>query len=307
MADKEIFQLEDIDVDTLGIVTRGANDQTFFLLKSEAKQMTDELVIEQVESTQPDSDSSFINKVETWFKGVIAKAKKTDSKAVAQAAQVLQQGGYDVETADLAEMLAGMMEEEMEEDEVEMEDKKPMKKDDEVIKNEPTTSDNSMAALEAIQKAHLDAIQKAHEAQMEAVIKSMAEKYETQLTTLAERVEKAETERTQAEDKRQEREYIEKAQNFRALPLSYVEVGQMLYTLAKSVETAEFEKWYSLLKSVDHQLGAAGIFAEMGTSRTPEQVAIEDKVIKATDPVAAMLNLSEAEQIELLDAMRGGK
>lgn len=320
------FTLSDLDVMTVGLVERGAvslddtgGGKNFFLLKSEANSMADDLKIEMVE--KDDSDSSLFAKFEAWLKEVIAKAKakKMDTKAVAQAAQVLQGGGYDVQPSDLAEMLADYAEEEMEEDEVEMEDKKAMTKtnDENVEKaavetSQPVAEIVTTAALEAVQKAHLDAIEKAHQAKIEALEKAMAEKYETQLTALSERVEKAEQERLAAIEKRERREYLEKAMTYRALPgTSYTDLGDMLYTLAKSVEQTEFEKWAALLKAVDAQLGAAGIFAEMGTARTPEQATLEDKIAKANqelkDPAAALLALSETEQYELLKSMRGGK
>jgi ABC-type transporter MlaC component len=80
-----------------------------------------------------------------------------------------------------------------------------------------------------------------------------------------------------------------------------------MYNVAKSVPAEEYEKVEALLKAADAQLGAAGIFGEMGTSRTPEQVELEDKVEKAATEKSykeALLELDGTDQQRLLKEMQ---
>lgn len=154
------------------------------------------------------------------------------------------------------------------------------------------------SALEAIQKAHLKAIEETHKAQIETLEKSMTEKYESKLASLMERVEKAEQEKDQAK-------FIEKAhQTYRALPLGAREVGGLLYKLNKGLDEATYGEVESLLKALDQQAFTAGLFGEIGTSRSPEEEALEDKVAKAAaegkNPAEALLNLSPEDQRKLL-------
>lgn len=154
------------------------------------------------------------------------------------------------------------------------------------------------SALEAIQKAHLKAIEEAHQAQITTLQKAMEEKYEGKITSLLERVEKAEQEKDQAR-------FIEKAhQTYRALPLGASQVGNLLYKLNKGLDEATYGEVESLLKALDQQAFTAGLFGEIGTSRSPEEEALEDKVAKAAaegkNPAEALLNLSPEEQRKLL-------
>lgn len=154
------------------------------------------------------------------------------------------------------------------------------------------------SALEAIQKAHLKAIEETHRAQIENLHKSMEEKYEGKIASLVERVEKAEQDKELAK-------FIEKAgQTYRALPLSAREVGGLLHKLSKGLDEGTFGEVESLLKSLDQQAFTAGLFGEIGTSRSPEEEALEDKVAKSAsegkDPAQALLSLSTEDQRKLL-------
>lgn len=292
------YILEDIQPDTVGLVPFGANGETFFLLKSQEEKMEDYTIEEVPAADSPSDTPTFWQKVKAYVNGEIAKATMTKEQKIAEAAKTL---GIS------AKRLAAMM---GEDEEMEMEGK--AEKEADVSKSQPQPD---YGALEAIQKAHLEAIEKAHQAQIEALQKSMEEKYESQITGLNSRVEKAEQEREAAKEEAEVRAFIEKAGlTFRALPLSANKVGAMLHKLSKGVDEATYAEVESLLKSVDAQVFTAGLFGEIGTSRTPEEEALEDKVAKAAaegkDPGAALLSLSVEEQRKLLAEERarvGGK
>lgn len=278
--------------------------------------MPDKLEIEVVEETpdSPDSSPKFWDKIKKFVSDEItkAKAKKMDAGKVAMAAKIL-----GMTPAALADALGG----EMDEEEMEMGEKDVKKTgQDETPEGEealtkstdqPTTPD-AVAALEAIQKAHLDAIEKAHQAQMEQLTKALEDKYQAQIAGLTERVEKAETERGQAKEEAERREFIEKALTYRTLPVKHGELGDLLHKMSKALDTDTYAKVEGILKSADAQLGAAGIFGEFGTARTPEEVTLEEGIEKAAqeqkvDYADALLGLPEEKQRQLLKSMQGGK
>lgn len=297
---QELYTLEDIAVDTVGIVGKGANDLFFYLLKSEDG-MTEPIVIEESPDS-PDASPSLWSKITQTIKAEIAKA--------------IGKPFVDDE-ADEEEMA----EEELEDDEedtakgrVSSGGGKPKKQDGPKGKDKMSKED-TQEVIATVQKAHIEAVlksmQEQHAQQLEAVTKAIEEKYEAKITGLAEKVEKAETDRAQAEDDRVKREFIEKAMSFRTLSVGHTELGELLHKASKALDAEAYGKIEAILKAADNQLGAAGIFGEFGTARTPEEVTLEDKVQKAaTDGKSyadALLSLSESEQLELLKSMRGGK
>lgn len=121
-------------------------------------------------------------------------------------------------------------------------------------------------------------------------------------------LEKAKEIASNEKEAREKREYLEKAYTLKAFPVSYAELGDFLHKVSKSMPD-EYNWLFELLKTADTQLGAAGIFNEMGTTKTPEELEIEQKVEKAVSegksPKEAVLSLSKAEQQQMLDESRG--
>ena len=149
-------------------------------------------------------------------------------------------------------------------------------------------------------------LQKAYEASLEE-IKKANEELKKSNEGMQAKLEKAEADAKLEKEEREKREYIEKAAEFRALPVQYNELGAELHSMAKAMPKEEYEWVFALLKAVDNQLGAAGIFNEMGTTSTPEELEAVDKINKAVaegkDPKEALLSLSKAEQEEVLSRM----
>ena len=75
------------------------------------------------------------------------------------------------------------------------------------------------------------------------------------------------------------------------------------------MEKEDFDWFIALLKAADEQLAMAGIFNERGTTLTPGNIEVEEKVLKQAeeDEISideAMLKLSREEQESLLKVSR---
>lgn len=214
----------------------------------------------------------------------------------------------EVEAANVVVKAADDKDPDEEEEETEIEVN--MKKDETPVTKAADTV--NLDALQAVQMAHLAQLEKVHNAQIEAVEKRLEEKYQAQLENLAQRVEKAEQLEKAATDARVKREFVEKAIAYRAIPMKADTLGDLLYKANKALDPADYDQLEALLKAADNHLAMASIFSEIGKAQTPEEVALEAKIEKAAaelngDVGAALLSLSEAEQLELAAQMRGGK
>ena len=332
-------RLEEIQVDSIGLVARGANNSTFLLLKSqqqEAPMQDDELEIEEVvetpsfeeetpptETSPPDVvpvDDGFFEKMRGQFeKWGLVKAHASKD-AIAAAAKMLGVSPKQMQSA-----YAGMM---GEDDEEEMEmgkrpasqpkpGKQTTRKDalrqaqdvplvPEAIVTPPKSEETNMTK-DDLQKAITDGV---------AMVKADLEKsYQEKVSTLETQVADLSKEATDQRDKREEREFLEKAMTFRCFPVEYTELGKMLRQLNKSMDKDAYEKWESVLKAADAQLFTAGLFSEMGTARTADEVVLEERVEKIAKEKnvsykEALLTLSPAEQTQMLretQARAGGK
>ena len=154
--------------------------------------------------------------------------------------------------------------------------------------------------------ARVAELEKAYEARMEELKKANED--------LAAKVAEAEKKAALEKEAREKREFIEKAASFMALPARYDELGTRLYELSKTAAPEVYEWFFALLKAADAQLGAAGIFNEMGTSAAVEQLEVVDKVKKAVEsgknPKEVLLSLSKEEQVDILSGIpyaKGGR
>lgn len=328
-----VFELTDIEVETVGLVSAGAVGEDFFLTKKAGKVMTEEIVA--VELLDPES-KSFWEKMASFFKEQFAQLK--------------------------AEMIEAQEEEEEEEPEEEEEKQegtgrrregyhrtrgpeggasrarrgqvgetrprppeggytgrrtqpsprrpKPVRKEDEFyeeVEMEDTVVTEQQEVVERVMTTQPevedigDVITKIETA--------LAEKYGVEIKQLQTRLEKAEAEAQRVQEDTAEKEMIQKARDFSALPIRYDELGRRLYKLSKALVAEDFEWLTSLLNAVDKQLGAAGILNELGTSKTPDELALEDRVEKVAKEKGipydqALLEMPEAEQKQLLAQMR---
>ena len=237
-------------------------------------------------------DDGFFEKMRGQFeKWGIIKARASKD-AIAAAAKMLK-----LNQAQMAKLYGQMMDGE-DEEEMEMGKvpatgrRKPGKQEGTRKDSQEETPMNS----DDIQKA----IEAAYEAKTEAIVKSvkteLEKAYEAKVTALETQVADLSKEATDQRDKREEREFLEKAMTFRCFPVSYTELGGMLRQLHKSVDKEAYEKWEATLKAADAQLFTAGLFNEMGPARTADEVVLEERVEK----IAKEKNVSYKEALEAL-------
>lgn len=160
------------------------------------------------------------------------------------------------------------------------------------------------------------AIEAAYEAKNETLVKSvkaeLEKAYQDKVTALETQVESLSKEATDQRDQREEREFLEKAMTFRCFPVQYTELGGMLRQLHKSLDKEAYEKWESVLKAADAQLFTSGLFNEMGTTRTADEVVLEEKAERIAKEKGiplkeALLGMDRTEQLKLLRENQGGK
>jgi hypothetical protein len=324
--DNPRFQISDIIIDSVGLVSRAAvsmdEDEpgtNFLLLKAQEDSMPDEKIqIEEVidEESPPtpvepellpeEPPEGWKETIKGWFEdmfkanGEVEDVSKADPKALAGAVRMLREGGYEVSVQQLGQMLSG------DEDEMEagMGGKKKMKKSDEdegdKPQEEPMAKQQNELAINEIVKAEIGLLQEQYQGTLDE-IKKANENLVKANQELQTQVEEMRTDRDGERSARRRREFIEKGMNLRMLPLAATELGEVMLKAADAMADEDYQKLEALLKATDNQLAKAGIlYGEIGTARTPEQATIEDKIAKADDPEAALLGLSADEQLELL-------
>jgi hypothetical protein len=251
-AKKAKYHLTDIQTQTVGLVPRGINKQKFLILKQK----------EDKEESMSEQDVT------------IEEAEVTETPATEETSPDGRAGPPADSFWDKArQYLEAKLTKGDEETDTEPEEPTP----EPVTETQPSVDKTA----ETILKAQLDAIQEQHKTNLDAIQKAVEEKYEAKMEALQKQVDSAQAYADEQTEKAERREYLEKAMGMRTLPLATSDLGNLMYNVAKSVPAEEYEKVEALLKAADAQLGAAGIFGEMGTSRTPEQVELEDKVEKA--------------------------
>lgn len=325
MPDAEVYDLEELDVLTVGLVGRGANKEEFFLLKAEDAEedgpMSDEYdlfeeLIELEDQTPEGSEPG------AWQKllGIVGRAVLGDkaNKMTPKAAQAVKdalellngvKGDLGPQGAQAIKLLAGLsgygypqpaskvavsIDDEPEGDEV-MDDKDRIDKADtpkDVAKPEPVAEPEASAALPPDVLEKLDVLEKAR-------------------TDLTARLEKAEAEAEAEREARHGQEYLEKARQMVAVPAETGQLAEQMAWLSKQ-DPERSEWWETLLRTVDHQLVDSELFREHGTSRVPESEplakarrAVLESDISFRD---ALLTLSTEEQARYLaDQQRAAK
>jgi hypothetical protein len=333
----EEYELSSLDLPLVGMVRAGAVSlgsqvgKNFFLMKSQQEtSMPDEdLTIEEVETEDvlpeetPDQqeeapdftpeDAGILKRFANLFK---ARTSKGHQAAITQAIKTLQDAGMNVDAEKMRKALPSFMTEgDDEEEEVEQastsNNKKPGKKDKPMTKSavEPTTPAVEPGVVEALVKAQITAMQDSFKAEREALAESIQKaaeaKYEAKIADLESRVEKSEVEKAAEVESRIKREYLEKAASYRALSMPVTELSELLYEAGTTLKPETYAKLEAMLKANDNLLGQSRFFQEFGTIRTPELVALDDKIAEIAKSKGipldeAILELSEVEQLQLM-------
>jgi len=281
----ELTELKDVVVDTLGLVTRGANREEFFLLKSADGNADDE--IQETNQAQASVAKSIWQSLVSVFKHEIEK-----------------------ELAGL-EVVAEVVESTVAEPEV----TEQLEKIDEpaVIEPEPE-SESPVAELTKTEEHNME---DEKQVTSEVVIDVEKSNLASQLAELAKantdlqaRVEKAEQEAAQQRDAREYQVWLTKARSMYTLPASPNDLAEQLHWLAKT-DAVRAEWWETHLSALTNQLRDSELFVEKGTSRAAQDgLQLVEKAQKLVDAGStkslrdAMLSLSRGEQEAYLAEQR---
>jgi len=260
-------ELKEVEVEKLGLVTNGANQETFFLLKS-ADAAT--VSIENATATVSQPDQQEVQKED--LAGQVEKSVWQRITALFKQAlepehqpEVLAELG--VEKAECA--TASDPEEEDDEEE-----------DAPVMKQESILEVPPMSDVEMVAKAQYDLLANS-------------------VTDLQTRLAKAEAIAESARDTSALQAAIVKAGELVALPINATDLGTNLHKLAKA--DPELAKYFeAVLKASDKLLLDLGIYGERGTSNVAETTDPILKAAQSADPRAALLALSPREANEYL-------
>ena len=341
--EEELFDLSEIDVVTVGLVDEGAVGEDFYLMKrngnleeyrdddnmwneiktfvknvikQEEKEDEDETEDEETQEEKPEGDKIITEEEveESDEEKAVMKAIETLSpyrdtlpgparRALFFLNQLKVQalksvGGIMSDELEVKDTEMENIEEEVVE-KIEVEPEVVVEKTDEKPKPVEIVAEVKPVAVD------VDAIAKAVS---EQVLKSQ----ESQIVELTKRLEATEKRAADAEEQKEKRELVEKARtDFDNMPEKYTVIGEALFSIKKTADEEVYDTLYGILKASNTQLKASGIWNETGTSQSPEELELLDKVEKASaeKPIAeVILSMSETEQAELLsDMRRGGK
>jgi len=279
----EVFELADVQVSTLGLVTEGANKEEFFLLKSASQGEGAEPASDALPPAEHLSDDH----VEAVTKGVIAKlvdlitGKKDSGVEVAEPASTIEKEttesippNHEVEP-EVETLEASAVESE--------ESSVSIQTDKGVV----SMSDENAAVMDT------------RVADLEKALKDQA----TRESELVARLEKAEKDAAQERELRERQVYIAKAVSIGNFPVPSEELGEQLYWLAKQDPPRE-QFWTDLLKAVQTIMDDAALYVEKGNA-LPEADPIQAAVEKAGgDLKSALANISPQQAEQYIRSMR---
>ncbi len=268
-----IYELSDVEVDTLGLVTRGANREEFFLLKAEdAVPVTPE--------------------VETATQNIWQRLLATIKKALTEPSF----NDMPVATEPVAEVTAEIVTK----DTTNIVTTIPG--DVQVVYNQETPIESNVDKQETTPVTNIPTV-----SQPETREVPMTEEFNTvakaDFDAITVRLEKAEAELVKANEEKERGAWLQKAQTYSYMPVSSSELAEQLHWLAKAA-TTRAEWWMTVLKACDNMIHDSGLFVEKGTTIEAEDAV--SKVLKSADPRTAALNLPRAEAEAYLRTVRQG-
>lgn len=275
-----ITELTDVQVDTLGLVTQGANREEFFLLKSADKAM------------EPEQNlwTRFMKLFQKTVNAEMAELEKQTEAEAPEPPKVVEPKVVLPETSGSMTVPPG-------EDSTET-SSTPL----ETVSVNSVFSSTPVEITESVETptSHLEAttmddtVEKT--AQLNTQLESRLAELEKANATLVAEVEKAREERDRET-------YIAKANSFAAIPVAPSELGEQLHALAKW-DAKRLTFWTDLLKSVDALASDAELYIEKGTAYTAEQPDALTVIAKAEDPKAEILKLSSKDAAAYIKSVR---
>jgi hypothetical protein len=320
-------ELFDVEVSTVGFVKRGANGEPFFLLKSDdsttksdvVKETNGETDAEGTAQDQPQVEKSLWGRFKTLIQPIIEK-KVDEAIAKAMPAGMSDKDEAKDENGENPnEEATETPDEEAKEEAAESEDddKKLAKSAVGVTASagEPTSLAGATEAV-ATSALGLPAQEVTKMAENEVVVvaksddKIALEKALDSIKQLNERVEKAEATAAQERESRERVVFLQKADEFSAVPVAKADLADNLYRLSKS-DAKMYDFFTGVLKAMNAQVADMqdGLFVEKGTTQfTPETGSIADKVeqIKKSGKtdLEAIKSLTREEQATYLRDMQ---
>ena len=289
--DSENTELKDVAVDTLGLVTHGANRERFFLLKS----------AEEIEEANQmlETDQS--------------QVKASVAKNIWRNLTLLFKREIEEELADLPVLIENEHVVELpvvEKTAPEAEVTEEVKVAEEVESFGPTVESAMGAVIETLIKERTDMEDEKQVVVEKSALEVKLEALEKANTDLQVRVEKAEQEAAQERDAKEYQVWLTKARDMYALPASPDTLAEQLHWLAKA-DATRAQWWEGHLVALTNQLRDSELFIEKGTSRAAQDgVLLIEKAQKLVDSGqmadlrTAILSLSRAEQEAYLNERR---
>jgi len=275
--DQEIFELSEVEVETLGLVTQGANRESFFLLKNKEGVMKD--VMEDVQPEVETTARSVLGWLGTLFKHA---AESSDLKP-------------DIEKEDVVteEVQAVVAEVEQATEQVEPAVKEATK---EIVKEELNMSD---------EKDVKAPVEEPRVTKTEIKVEPVIEKAEAKIDLSAIEKRQAELEKanqelhaelTKQRDLREREVMFVKAQSYGQMPIAAKELADQLHWLSKE-DATRYEWWSELLRTLDNQLSDASIYTEKGTTQITDAV---ETAMKSGNVTEGLLAMTPAQQMEYI-------
>jgi len=299
----EHYELSEVDVDTLGLVSQGANREEFFLMKSEDIQDEPEVL----------SESVWRKIAETIRKAFATESIKADTEdkdkedegdkeeAVKDAAESTPAESTVPATESVPLELAA----------TEPVDEEPTIDAEKVATESTETAVEPTAPTATPEPAATTATPELIDTSKES---SSMENTDNAMPTAEEYVSKADheavvqevavlkAELAKAQEEKERAIYKTAARSYTALPVSPDELADHMYWLAKT-DKERYDWFESIIKAVDNTMHDANLFTEQGSSAPVENDAVS-AALKSEDPRAALLSLDKSSANAYLHAMR---
>ena len=278
----EHFELSDVEVDTLGLVSRGANREDFFLLKS------------------ADKDEKELVGDNLWrrFIGIIRKAVDSEDAALANP-EAAPEPTIEEEKVATAETTAV-------DNTID-----PVKGSD---TTESATDSDHTESIEASDVTGPTAVEPENKKEQHPMEDTNLSESTLPATPQGEYVSKADHDAlvqelevvksalAKAQEDKERAVFLAKAQDYVNLPVSPSELADHMYWLSKT-DATRYEWFTAVIKALDNSMRDTGLFLEKGNSAPIENDALS-AALKSEDPKAALLALDRKSAESYLRSMR---
>lgn len=272
----EEYELSNVQVDTLGLVTAGANEEEFFLFKANSDESGSDESLHQ----------NWFQRLADGLTNLVRRSLDQELEKALQSLEPISQPVAEDNVMELGEVCPAVEEQVQVEPEVEKTD---------VSLESVSEAEDEVTAEKSAEQTPIKENDGDEEIEMSENVSAPVEdvekvQLEATLAELQTRLEKAEQVAAQERELRERREWLIKSEGY-TLPIPAEELADYLYWLNKQ-DSGRAEWLQGLLKAVSAQLQDAALFTESGTSRAPDLVDEVAKAMREKDPRNALLNIS---------------